>query len=303
METYNKPISVVAPAGEAIDKTKILLFKPFNLEKWFIIGFCAWLANLLHQGFRLPNLNFHNPQHSPECDKIGGCVRENLLLVGIIGAIVIVIFITIALVLLWLNSRGHFMFLDCLAKNRAQVVEPWKNFKKQANSLFCFRLLLGLAGTFIITALVVPIIFLSILFHSKGTNLAAYIGTICLIALFVIIAALFFGIIRVLTLDFVVPIMYLNKIKAIAAWKKYLSILGGYFWKTVLYLLFKFVLSIAISAIEVGIFLAGCCLCCISTILLIPYIGTVILLPFSCFMRLYTLCFLKQFGTEYDVFV
>ena len=65
METYNRPIiSVVAPVNEAIEKTRILLFKPFNLEKWFAIGFCAWLANLLREGVRgVFNFRFPGGRH------------------------------------------------------------------------------------------------------------------------------------------------------------------------------------------------------------------------------------------------
>ena len=39
-------VSVMEPIGHAINKTKYILFDPFNLEKWFVIGFCAWLAGL-----------------------------------------------------------------------------------------------------------------------------------------------------------------------------------------------------------------------------------------------------------------
>ena len=41
-----RPISVVEPVGAAIEKTKCILFQPFDLAKWFIIGFCAFLATL-----------------------------------------------------------------------------------------------------------------------------------------------------------------------------------------------------------------------------------------------------------------
>ena len=43
-------VSVMEPIGHAINKTKHILFDPFNLEKWFVIGFCAWLAGLAGGG-------------------------------------------------------------------------------------------------------------------------------------------------------------------------------------------------------------------------------------------------------------
>ena len=40
-------ISVIDPIGPAIEHVRLMLFKPFDLSKWLIIGFCAWLANLV----------------------------------------------------------------------------------------------------------------------------------------------------------------------------------------------------------------------------------------------------------------
>ncbi len=39
-------VSVIDPVTPAIDRVKLILFKPFELRKWFVIGFCAWLAYL-----------------------------------------------------------------------------------------------------------------------------------------------------------------------------------------------------------------------------------------------------------------
>ena len=41
-----REISVIEPIGAAFEKTKEILFKPFDIGKWFVIGFCAWLATL-----------------------------------------------------------------------------------------------------------------------------------------------------------------------------------------------------------------------------------------------------------------
>src|SRR2546430_11487576 len=39
-------IEIFKPFGEAFELMKKILFQPFDLKKWFIIGFAAWLANL-----------------------------------------------------------------------------------------------------------------------------------------------------------------------------------------------------------------------------------------------------------------
>jgi len=302
METYQKPISVLEPVGEALAKTKILLFKPFNLEKWFIIGFCAWLANLISKGIR-PSFNFisrtgNSQEVSQEISQVIQTIKENILLIGIM----LLIIIAIVVVLLWLSSRGHFMFVDCLAKNKGEIVNPWKNYKQQGNSLFWFRLILGIISTFAMAIFCIPMVFMILALRSKNLTWEAFIAITVLIGLVMFGLTIFLEIVRVLTIDFVVPIMYLNKIKIIDAWRRYLPILGDHFWITMLYLILKVVVFMAVGIIKIIVFLIGCCMCCASFLLFIPYIGTVIYLPFFSFLRLYPLCFLKQFGSEYDVF-
>ena len=50
MTTRSTEISVTAPVGQALDWVKRMLFQPFDLGKWFVIGFCAWLAGLGESG-------------------------------------------------------------------------------------------------------------------------------------------------------------------------------------------------------------------------------------------------------------
>ena len=42
----HREISVTEPVSPALERVKTMLFKPFDLGKWFTIGFCAWLAFL-----------------------------------------------------------------------------------------------------------------------------------------------------------------------------------------------------------------------------------------------------------------
>ena len=42
-----EPIAYVQPTSRAFDGMKRILFQPFDIGKWFVIGFTAWLAGLL----------------------------------------------------------------------------------------------------------------------------------------------------------------------------------------------------------------------------------------------------------------
>lgn len=302
MDALNKTVSVIEPVSDAIEKTKTILFRPFDAEKWLVIGFCAWLANMLRGGFQGSNFNFNHHHATPGSAKVIEFLREHIIAIGIFTTLGAVLIIGIVILLLWLGSRGQFMFIDCLAKNKAQIIQPWQIFKRQANSLFGFRLFLMVIGFAVITAMCLPIVFFAIAAKASASFAIIAIVMIIFMVLLIIIAATILGLIHTLAFDFVVPIMYLQKINILAAWQRFWPMLKCHFWKIMLYLLFKLLITICIGAIVMFIFVLGCCCCCISVILLIPYIGTVILLPFPSFSKLYNLCFVRQFGSEFDVF-
>jgi hypothetical protein len=305
MNALNKTISVVEPVNEAIERTKTILFRPFNMEKWFIIGFCAWLAGLfqdgIHGGFnyRYNNEDFDKLQIPAKTLEF---CKTHIVFIVLATIAAVILLTTVILVILWLSSRGNFMFLDCLAKNKAHIKEPWKTFKKQANGLFGFRLLVTAAAVICMTPLGILTVWL-LSFLKTGAGNAVIAGAAFFVIFLVIFLAIsLFCLVQSLTIDFVVPIMYLRRIGVFAAWGKFLPLLGQNFWKIMLYLLFKILVIFCIGAIALLIIGLGCCCCCIGAVIFIPYIGTVIFLPLSSFYRLYALCYFRQFGSEFDVF-
>ena len=58
----------------------------------------------------------------------------------------VIIGIALWVVMMWLSSRGKFMFLHCVALDRAEIGVPWHKFAREGNSLFLFRLVLWLIG-------------------------------------------------------------------------------------------------------------------------------------------------------------
>jgi hypothetical protein len=298
METLNRKISVAEPVGPAIEQIKQILFKPFDLGKWFVIGFCAWLASLSHQTTAGLNYigNFDKSKIPPEVIKY---CKEHIIIVGSIALTAILISVAVSVLLTWLSSRGKFMFLDCVVKNKAEIAEPWRNFKKQANSLFLFRLVLLISTI----AIILPFAGLSVYSVYQLNNIVAKIIILTVGMSGVVLAAMAAATVLTLTYDFVMPIMYINKISATAGWKIFWPVFWGNFWKiALLYFLFKAVLGMAIGAIVLFFVCAGCCFCCVSGVLFIPYINSVVMLPILSFYRLYPLFYFRQYGAEFDVF-
>jgi len=71
---------------------------------------------------------------------------------------------------------------------------------------------------------------------------------------------------------------------------------GGF----VLYFLFQILLSLAITACVVALVLVTCCIA--GCLLALPFLGTVLFLPVLMFQRAYSIFYLRQYGTEFDVF-
>ena len=301
-------ISVVEPIGAAIEKTKQILFRPFNIAKWFAIGFCAWLATLGSGG--RSNLNFGNwgsheqsPDFQQEIHNVKEAVLENLPIVIGVGALVILVILVLSLVFMWLKSRGQFMFFHCVSRDKGEVVKPWKQYAQQANSLFLFRLVLGLAGVAVSILFIVPLVAIGFSFAKTGIAgfaLANLVWGFLLIFCIIMVALTLSGI-RLLTDDFVVPIMSLRRCSVTEGWKEFWRLLMSNKGPFTVYLLFLFVIGLAIGMIILLAVLVTCC--CAACFLMIPYIGTVVMLPILVWRRAYSLLYLSQYGPEFNVFV
>jgi hypothetical protein len=100
--------------------------------------------------------------------------------------------------------------------------------------------------------------------------------------------------------DFIVPIMYKQRITASQAWLKFILLFNETPLPFILYGLLIFVFIIVLI---IGIIIVGLLTCCIGFVLIaIPYIGSIVLLPVSYTFRAYSVAFLGQFGSQYALF-
>jgi hypothetical protein len=297
------PIRVVDPVGIAFEHMKVVLFRPFDFGRWFTIGFCAWLATL-GQGGCSSTGNVGNTQsrfqkakeHFPQAQQ---WVGDNLSWIIPVGIALVVIAFVVWILMIWVSSRGKFMFVHCVSQNRAEVHVPWSTYAMQGNSLFKFRLVMCFTAW---AAFIFAFVLLGILIYSMVANKTAppgrILGASCL-GLGVIVLGVSLVVVMKLTTDFVVPIMMLRRTTCLAAWKEFSGLFQAHLGAFVLYLLFCFLLSIVVGLL---VFCFAIVTCCIGALLMaIPYIGTVILLPVLVFLRAYSLQFLAQFGPQYNV--
>ncbi len=287
-------IEIFKPFGEAYELTRKILFQPFDLKKWCVIGFAAFLANLGGGA----NFNYNYDRRSSWRDWSGyrdlsdaiSQVPHLLIALGVVLLIVLVL--AIMVVLAWLRARGRFMFIDCIVKNRGAIAEPWREFSSQGNSYFLFSLLVGcglvILATFLALPFLLPFIRGVTFLHLHDVYLISMIVLWAMILVLIIVAWL-------LVSQCMVTVMYARRCRAGEAFRIALSLIATYPGEITLYCLFWIVLGMGAALFSCA---AVCATCCVA---IIPYVGTVILLPLFVCLRGFSLTFLRQFGPGYDV--
>jgi len=134
-------IEIFKPLDEAFELMKKILFQPFDLKKWFVIGFAAWLSNLGsgNYNFRFNRGGWKDVPWLQDLDNTINQIPHWILWSGL--AVFIVLVFALMILFAWLRARGRFIFVDCIVKNRGAIVEPWREFREQGNSYFLLALL------------------------------------------------------------------------------------------------------------------------------------------------------------------
>jgi hypothetical protein len=289
MNGNGSKIEIFKPFGEAFELMKKILFQPFELKKWFVIGFAAWLANLGAGGGG--NFNYPDSEHK-EAHKFNeaiGQIPQPIVITGV--CVLICLILVIIVVFAWLRARGRFMLVDCIVRNRAAIVEPWKEFRAEGNSFFLFSLLMVLAFIVVIAVAGLGLILPFIPWRNHAEpGVGFWIG----LSLFVFVAVCL-AFVWALASQLMVPIMYRQRCRARLAFAQAVDLVTSHPGPILLYVLFLLLLAVAVFMIACAV---TCATCCIAAI---PYVGTVILLPIPVTLGAFLLLFLRQFGPDYDV--
>jgi hypothetical protein len=147
-------IEIFKPFGEAFELMKKILFQPFDLKKWFVISFAAFLcghysaggfgfnfpsspgkfsANRVDRNFAVPDFSQFHPWFA--------------IVIGLIMLLILVII----LVLTWLRARGNFIFVDCIIRDRPAIAAPWREYRNEGNSYFLFSIAVVFAAVVLVS--------------------------------------------------------------------------------------------------------------------------------------------------------
>ena len=294
-------IAYFEPLTRAWERMKHILWRPFDLATWIVLGFSAWLAGLADGagggGWKLMADRNDFPgvsraiSHSSRWHGFG----ESLIWLPLIFILILAV-AAILLVILWLSSRAKFIFLDNVVHSRAQIVEPWHRLRDLGNSLFLWRLgflvACGLVVLVLLVLFVGPAVTLSLPDVLAGLSYAAMGFGVLLMVVFGVIGAY----VGLFLEAFVIPIMYKFDLKATEAWRYFIPWFRTRPLPFLLYGLFVLLVLVGFGLVLGAMCLMTCC------IVLIPYVGTVLTLWFWVTYRLFSVEFLAQFDPGFDLF-
>ncbi len=230
--------------------------------------------------------------------------------------IVAFIVVVLAVALLWMlvGAAMQFVFVDMLRTGDIHIRRFLGERFGKGVRLFLFQVALTLILVLGVAALAFMLFGLS----GAGVGVAAPLLLLALIPV-ILVMALLFGVVFLLTTDFVVPIMIHEDCGVIEGWRRLIGAISAGFWQTVVYVLAGLVLGliaaivqtilvilalvvIAIPFILIGIVLLAAVqanyVLLLVLLIAIP-VALLIAVPFVTFFRYYGLLVLEGLAPEY----
>ena len=287
-------------AQQAIDHTRRQLF-PFRFERWLILGCVAFLDQCGRRsgigGFHVPGPGgWGNGGGGPNQGDVSKAVEwlaTHAFLVAGVAAAVLAVVIVFAALVLWLNSRGVFMYLDNVASGRADFERPWREHAARADSYFAWSFGLALAtlvGLLVLVAGAVMAV-VALVTGPPGSGLTAGLG---LAGIFVLFLALIVtaGLASLALRDFVAPLQVRAGVGCGDAIRLLRTLVRAHAGVFVVYVLLKIAFSIVAG---IALMIAACLTCCC---VLLPVVMQTALQPLFYFERAWSLFLLRQLGYD-----
>ena len=304
-------VSPVDALRDAFAHTRRELF-PVRFEKWLVLGLLAFLdqCGRSFRGGGGVGGRGHGPVPGtgswPDGSGSGEVVAwiqraaewlsaHAALVAGVVVAGVLALAV-LAAVVLWVNARGVFMYLDDVVSARWDIARPWRQHADAASSYFGWSLGISLAMLFLVLLLVGTLATGAIAVatgrvQGSGAWLAAAAMTPVVLLLALALPCL--ALAAVALRDFVAPLQIATGLPAGAAARLLEALVLAHPGAFVLYLLLKIVVGVA-SGIVIA--LLGCLTCCIA---FLPVVMQVVFQPLFFLERAFPVFLLRQLG--YDV--
>jgi hypothetical protein len=308
----------------AWERMIVILFRPLDFGKWIVIGFNVFLALLAEGGVAINRpilLGRQNVSYNFNSQSVPALLhgaRELLASAAALAAspalalylVMGMVYVAVWLTGNWIGSRGQFMILDNIVRNRAAVSAPWHRYARQGNTWFLVQI--GLTVLSLVLVLLSGGVFLGLNWswiqgerNPNGGDVAMIVLSSVLLGLcWIAYAAVLF-----LIHSFVIPLYFKQTISLGDAFAAIGRLMMTHPLSIALYLLVSVMVSIGATIISLVTACVACCIIC--WLAWIPYAGSLLLslvlceliLPVALFLRCFQLDCLAQFGPEYDVWI
>ena len=222
-----------------------VLFRPFSLSKWLSLGFISLIAYGLSGGgggFNVPgNWGGNQQPNWPGRNPLPEIMH--FLPFIIIGGLVL---LAISLLVAWIGSVFHFVYVDNLVRNSGAIAEPFGRLKGRGTSYFLWRLAFGLIYMLVLLVVIgTPLIWAFAIARGGDTafKVLAVIWAIMAGVPLIVAAA----IIDLFVRDFVTTVMYARTVRVMEAWRIAWPIIKENAGQVALYILILIAVAIAIG--------------------------------------------------------
>jgi hypothetical protein len=292
----------VPPLERAWERTRGTLLRPFEIERWLVIAFAAFLADLAGGGWSRMHLRLDfPPRYDYYVDRPLDLYRD--VLAGPLWLLwefpLLLAGLALGVLLLWISSRGKFVFLDCMLHGRGAVGLPWRCFGGPGNSLFVWRLGYVLALLLALGALLGPMVAFGRDMDRDDWTRPIGAVTVAAAALLTLVVCVILAYVALFLESFIVPLMYRDGSGVLESWRLFLPLVRAH---PVDFIVYGLCILFGLVALALTLMIAAIVTCCIAPLLLVlPYVNVALILPLYGLFRLYGVEFLAEFGPEWTV--
>jgi hypothetical protein len=284
-------VSPIEAAREAIEHTRRHLF-PFGFSRWLTLGFVAFLDQCGRGGstFNVPTGG--GGDRSGELERAVQWVSAHVGLVAVIAAVALTLIVAVMAVVLWLNSRGVFVYLDDVVTGRAEVSRPWREHAQRARSYFAWSFGLSLATLVaVVSILAAGGMVLVGVWRGRSLGVGAVFAVVTLgLALLVVVVIV--NLLALALRDFAAPIQMCRSVPCGEAMRLVRDLVKLAPGPIALYVLLKIVFAVTLG---LALILAACATCCCA---LLPVVTQTLLQPLFYFERAWSVCLLRMMGYD-----
>ncbi len=227
------PLSAIQAVTPAIEQTKQQLFKPFRFWRWVRLAILVLCTGEFVGGGPGNGVNFNLPIKREQSD-LAFLASNHEIWTKIIAYLPwvllgVTLLIVLFLALIYIASVCRFIIFDSVLRNRCELRAGWRRWQPQGYSYFLW--ILGLGFSMLLAFLILiggPALIAwqrGVFREPKEHLFLLIVGGLALVCVFlglVVVGA----VIGLLAKDFAVPVMALENVGILEAWRRLLSLLS-----------------------------------------------------------------------------